>query len=156
MTPYQPDSIVDKIDSGNFYLLNFETENFALTASTDGNSVSMTGFAGLNTQKWEISKVKNFDLTTNSFTNEKYNYFEASPGSNIIDKTFKIVELSTFKALDIRLDENIEGHEISAQYTFNPLSHNEPQIWRLIPNQDGSYSISIITNPKWNAKINRK
>ena len=147
MTPYQPDSIVDKIDSGNFYLLNFETETFALTASTDGNSVSMTGFAGLNTQKWEISKVKNFDLTTNSFTNEKYNYFEASPGSNIIDKTFKIIELSTFKALDIRLDENIEGHEISAQYTFNPLSHNEPQIWRLIPNQDGSYSIKTIVKP---------
>lgn len=144
VTQYQPDSIVDKIDNGNFYLLNYGTENYALTASTDGSSVGMAGMTGLNTQKWEISKVKNFNLTTNSFTNDEYNYFNAPPGGNVIDKAFKIVELSTFKALDIRYDENIDGNEISAQYTYNPLTYNEPQIWRLIPNQDGSYSIKTI------------
>lgn len=144
LTPYQPDSIVDKIDIGNFYLLNYGTENYALTTSTDGSSVGMTGLTGLNTQKWEISKIKNFNLSTNSFTNDEYNYFNVPPGGNVIDKVFKIVELSTFKALDIKYDENIDGNEISAQYTYNPLSFNETQIWRLIPNQDGSYSIKTI------------
>ena len=144
MTQYQPDSIVDKIDNGNFYLLAYNNEKYALTTMPDGSSVSMKGLAGTNTQKWEISKVKNYNVTKNQFTSEEYNYNNHASGTDLIDKTFKIVELSTFKALDIRYDENVACNKISAQYTFNPLSFNEPQIWRLIPNSDGSYSIKTI------------
>ena len=46
-----------------------------------------------------------------------------------------------------KYDENIVCNKISAQYTFNPLSFNEPQAWRLIPNGDGSYSIKTISHP---------
>lgn len=144
VTPYQPDSIVDKIDNGNFYLLAYNNEKYALTAQSDGSSVSMQGLTGKNTQKWEISKIKNFNVTKHQFTQEKYNYFDQTPGTDLIDKAFKIIELSTFKALDIKYDENIVCNKISAQYTFNPLSFNEPQVWRLIPNKDGSYSIKTI------------
>ena len=144
MTPYNPDSIVDKIDNGNYYLLAYGNEKYALTALSDGSSVSMKGLSGTNTQKWEISKIKNYNVTKNQLTSDEYNYFDHEEGTDLIDKAFKIIELSTFKALDIKYDENIVCNKISAQYTFNPLSFNEPQAWRLIPNGDGSYSIKTI------------
>ena len=49
--------------------------------------------------------------------------------------------------MDIELDENIEGNNISAQYNYNSLSINEPQLWRLIPNRDGTYSFKTVVNP---------
>lgn len=98
------------------------TAENGITVEGIGNSnLSLANFEGKNTQKWQISQIQN--------------------------NHYKLVELSTYKALDILEDENRIGSHVSAEHTFNSISNNNPQIWDLKANGDGTFSIDT-TIPK--------
>ena len=49
--------------------------------------------------------------------------------------------------MGISLDENYEYNTISAKETFNSLSRNDPQIWKIEPNGDGTIAIKTVVAP---------
>ena len=140
LSQYQPDSIVDKPDHGNYYIMDANNNKKVLTVKGDGKSVGMELLGTKDTQRWAIDRVCNYNLIEHKCVN-------SNPNGTTIDKVYRIVELTTYNAMDIELDENIEGNNISAQYNYNSLSINEPQLWRLIPNRDGTYSFKTVVNP---------
>lgn len=140
LSQYQPDSIVDKPDHGNYYIMDANNNKKVLTVKGDGKSVGMELLGAKDTQRWAIDRVCNYNLIEHKCVN-------SNPNGTTIDKVYRIVELTTYNAMDIELDENIEGNNISAQYNYNSLSINEPQLWRLIPNRDGTYSFKTVVNP---------
>lgn len=140
LSQYQPDAIVDKPDHGNYYIMEANNNKKVLTVKGDGKSVGMELLGNKDTQRWAIDKVCNYNLVEHKCVN-------SNPNGTTIDKVYRIVELTTYNAMDIELDENIEGNNISAQYNYNSISINEPQLWRLIPNRDGTYSFKTVVDP---------
>lgn len=141
VSEYQLDGYVDKPDHGNFYIMAADNNKYALTVQKDGISVGMDLLGSKDTQRWSIDKVCNYNLLSHECVNDE-------PNGTTIDKVYRIVEQTTYNSLDIKLDENIEGNEITAQYNYNTLSINEPQLWRLIPNKDGTYSFKTVVDPQ--------
>ena len=139
LSPYQPNLMVDKPKSGNFYILTYEGLT-AVTVNPVSNEISLKSLYGLPSQKWHIETIGNYNLNSKEVTNAEYDL------SNSIDRIYKIESLSNFRAVDILEDENKEGNRLSTQYTFNPLSLNSPQAWRMIKNEDGTYSFKTIIN----------
>ena len=57
---------------------------------------------------------------------------------------YKIIELARFKSLSITQDENIVFNTLSAIDKFNDKARNEPQIWKITPVGNGTYTIRTV------------
>ena len=139
LSQYQPNATTDILDHGNYYIFASDNNKYVVTVNGDGKSVGMDLLGAKDTQKWAIDKVCNYDLNEHKCVN-------SNPNGTSIEKVYRIIELTSYNALDIELDENIEGNRITAQYNYNSLSINEPQLWRIKANKDGTYSFKTVVD----------
>lgn len=127
ISAYQFDQTTTLNEAGNYYILPVLSENKVLSAHSteedDVNPIKIENINGYKRQKWSIELIKNPNIST-------------SGGE------YKIVELSRNKALAIYQDENIDKNRITATTPFNNISRNEPQIWRITPVGNGTYTIT--------------
>ena len=132
---YQYDSTQELPLTGNYFLLPVVSETRVLTAvedvENDSNAIEITPINGSQGQKWTVEYIQN--------TNVGNNYDDPA-----LKNEYKIVELKRFKALAIQLDENILKNQISASSPFNNYARNEPQIWKIAPEGNGTYIISTV------------
>ena len=128
---------------GNYYLMPKTAPHRVLAYNNSNQTVVLKHLTGNQNERWSI------DLLNNSNNTYKlYDKIISSSNETIgnYQSEYKITELTTNRALDIKDDENRIGNQISAQATFNSLIKNDPQVWNLIPNDDGTYSIKTIVN----------
>ena len=128
VSAYQFDSSKSVPSKGNYYLIPVLSENMAVTApvsSSDQSDIIVSYLTGLKRQKWSI------ELITNPKVKQK-----------VTTPEYKIVELARFKALDITLGQNAARNALSATESFNELSRNIPQIWKINAVGDGTYTIT--------------
>ena len=141
LSAYQPNSTSDKPKHGTYYIIPLVDKTKAITANktTDAasNALPVTNLDGSNRQRWSI------DLVVDTTTSNRYYLYkkvkERISGQSV--KEFKIVETTANYAMDIKEDDNIIDNSIAAKKPFNTISRNDPQIWSLIPNRDGTYTI---------------
>ena len=135
----QPDAMIDKPKHGKYYIIPAYNPSYALTAPANDmesfGPVVLAPITGENRQKWIIDMIASGD--------NSYKLYQKIYSTTGVDE-YRIVESARYKALDIKKDENIFGNIVSAQYQFNTLSKSDPQVWKLIPNKDGTYSIETI------------
>ena len=129
VSAYQIDSLANIPNKGNYYLLPVLSENMVVSAKESSNEtagpIGIDYIQGLERQKWSIELITDSKIKNVGSGNE-----------------YKIVELLHNKALSIYEDENIPRNSISANRTFNNASRNEPQIWKINPVGNGTYTIS--------------
>ena len=127
VSAYQYDS-TEALPNGNYIIQPVLSENKVLsaapTAETETNPISIELYNGDQRQKWKIERIND---------SAPYEY--------------KIVELSRLKALSITQDENILFNTVSAVDKFNEKARNEPQIWRINPVGNGTYTIETVVSP---------
>ena len=112
---------------GNYYIIPLKQYNKVITATSPDlnfSPIEIRELDGSNSQRWSIEESK--------YTTGQY----------------KIVETSTFRALDIQDDENYLNEKITAKKTFNAISKVDSQHWIILPNNDGTYSIKTILPKK--------
>ena len=130
ISAYQIDSIMELPEAGNYYIVPVLAENKVLTApakATDSkNSIVLDRINGQKRQIWSIEKITNPNINPTN------------------GPEYKIVELSRYKALAITHDENMMENTVSAQEKFNNNARNEPQIWKIRPMGNGTYTISTV------------
>lgn len=135
ISAYQPDMTEKIPDTGNYYIFSVLSENTVLSAFKDAlddsNPLYFELLQGENRQKWSIELI-----------NKKLRQY--NPTTHALIPEYKIVELTRYKALEIYLDENREKNKIAATENFNVYQRNDPQIWTLQANKDGTYSITTI------------
>ena len=136
ISAYQYDTTGIIPPRGNYIIMPVLSENKVLTASEtleeNANPITIDYYKGENRQIWSI------ELITDTKINKNYN--ENDPSTY----EYKITELARFKALSITQDENIAGNTLSAIDKFNEKSRNEPQIWKITPVTNGTYTISTV------------
>ncbi len=124
---YQFDSTTALPNHGNYIIQPVLYENRVLTAATsaddDNESIKLDYMGGYKNQQWSIEKVEN-----------------SGYGNNV----YKIVELSRFKALSVKNDENKLGNTLIANRTYNSNAIDETQLWRITPMGDGTYTIETV------------
>lgn len=139
LSAFQPDAVSNKPKHGKYYIIPASKPTHAITAPANDEKsfdpVTLYPISGENRQKWIIDMVVS--------RNGSYQLYDKIPNTTGEDE-FRIVESARYRALDIKKDENIFGNLISAQYQFNTLSKSDPQLWKLVPNKDGTYSIETI------------
>ncbi len=135
ISAYQFDTI-DYLKSGNYIIKPVLSENkvvtAAATADTNVNPITIEPYNGEKRQKWLIELI----------TDKKI-----SPGYNPEDPTtyeYKIIELARYKSLAISADENLLFNTVSALKNFNTKARNDPQIWKIVPVGDGTYTIETV------------
>jgi hypothetical protein len=136
VSAYQYDSTTALPSKGNYIIQPVLSENKVLTAAptaeTNANPITIEPYNGEKRQKWSI------ELITDTRINPSYD------PNNIETYEYKIVELARFKALSITQDENLEFNTLSAIDKFNEYARNEPQIWKIKPVGNGTYTISTV------------
>lgn len=139
LSAYQQDTMQQPPSHGNYYIIPYSNQATAITANdanNTGTAISNNFINGSARQKWAIDLI-------NTPTDTTYPNITNSSGKN----EYRIVELNSYRALDILHDENRNGNEISAKSAFNTYAKNTPQIWNIIPNGDGTYKIVAIGTP---------
>lgn len=139
VSAYQYDSTGSLPSKGNYIIQPVLSENKVLTASetaeTNANPITIDYYNGEKRQKWSIELITDTSI---------------SPGYNPNDPStyeYKIVELARFKALSITQDENLMFNTLSAIDKFNEHARNEPQIWKIKPVGNGTYTIETVVDP---------
>lgn len=136
LSAYQPNATSDIPKHGSYYIIPVANRTKVVTANEVGQAATkpliLSSIEGLNKQKWAIDKIID--------TSENFYLYKNITTPKAI-REFKIVEMSSNNAMDILYDDNTSGNLISAKKPFNTISRNDPQIWSLIPNEDGTYSI---------------
>ena len=102
------------------------------SSETDANSITIEPYMGEKRQIWVIELIKNTKLSPGYVANNPSTY------------EYKISELARYKTLSITQDENIAFNTVSAIDKFNEKARNEPQIWKITPVQNGTYTISTV------------
>lgn len=124
---YQFDSTSVLPDHGNYIIQPILYENRVLTApvsaDNDNDAITLDYMGGYKNQQWSVEKVDN-----------------SGYGNNV----YKIVELSRFKSLSIKNDENKLGNTLIANRIYNSTSIDETQLWRITPMGDGTYTIEPV------------
>ena len=133
VSAYQYDATSTLPSKGNYIILPVLSENKVLSAAptveTNANPIDIEPYNGDKRQKWSI------ELITDTKISPGYN------PSNPDTYEYKIVELVRYKALAINQDENIIFNTLSAIDRFNERARNDPQIWKIKPVGDGTYTI---------------
>ena len=131
-TAYQYDYEDQLPPKGNYYILPVLSENKVITAAEtaeeDVNKIGIDYLKGSSNQKWSIERITNTKLSPGYISNNANTY------------EYKITELSRYKSLEIYEDENKLGNSITTA-KFNSYARNEPQIWKIIPDRNGTYKI---------------
>ena len=137
ISAYQFDSSEKIPDSGNYYLLPVLSENKVVTAHEDPkqspNPIVIDYLKSKKVQKWSIEKI---DKSNRNFWSTE----EKNQGTIKYDE-YKIVELSSYKALKVYADENKVKNQISANMAFNKYTRNDPQMWKITAVGNGTYII---------------
>lgn len=127
VSAYQYDA-TSLLPNGNYIIQPVLSENKVLTAAesaeTNANPITIEPYVGEERQKWMIERVS-----------------ESNPYE------YKIIELARYKALAITQDENIVFNTVSAIDKFNEKARNEPQIWKITPVGNGTYTIETVMSP---------
>ncbi len=138
LSAYQYDTIKPLPEKGNYIIQPVLSENKVLTAAktaeANADPITIDYYNGEKRQLWSI------ELITDT---------KISPGYNPNDPStyeYKIVELARFKALSITQDENIMFNTLSAIDKFNEHARNEPQIWKITPVDNGTYTIETVVD----------
>ncbi len=132
LSAYQPNYYTGQLldpEGGNYYIFSVLSENKVVSAQqsndSDFNPVKLDGLVGESRQKWSITAIPD-KLKENPSVNNEYS----------------IVELTRYGALKIELDENMAKNKVVASDKFNNLARNAPQIWKIIPNGNGTFRIN--------------
>ena len=139
VSAYQYDATGPLPAKGNYIIQPVLSENKVITASetaeTNANPITIDYYNGEKRQKWSIELITDTTI---------------SPGYNPNDPStyeYKIVELARYKALSITQDENLMFNTLSAIDKFNEHARNEPQIWKIKPVGNGTYTIETVVDP---------
>lgn len=145
ISAYQPDATTYIPDSGNYYIMPVLSENKVVTAQADSdkghNPVQLENINGYKRQVWSIKLITDKKVSTTYIEGNKATY------------EYSITELARHRALNILSDENKERNEIGASTALNSMRRNDPQIWKLNPMGNGTYTISTVV-PKFTSSIN--
>ena len=121
---------------GNYIIQPVLSENKVLTAApsaeTNANPITIEYYKGEKRQLWTIELITDKKISPG--------YVEGNPSTY----EYKIIELARYKALSITQDENIVYNTVSAIDKFNDKARNEPQIWKVIPVGNGTYTIRTV------------
>ncbi len=136
ISAYQYDVTGILPNTGNYIIQPVLSENKVLTAAesleTNANPITIEPYNGELRQKWSIELITDTKISPGYRENDPSTY------------EYKIVELARYKALSITQDENIVFNTLSAIDKFNEKSRNEPQIWKVTPVGNGTYTISTV------------
>ena len=131
LSAYQLDYLQSPPSYGNYYLIPVTVPNKVVsakrTSESEDNPIDIDYLAGAPRQKWSISKITSINVLDNPNDIEYY-----------------ISEQSRYKAIAIYHDDNVAKNRIFASMTFNTLSRNPPQIWKIYPQGDGTYAIKTV------------
>lgn len=127
LSAFQPDSTDNETifpDHGNYYILPVNSENRVVNGpdSDSSDSVNYSYLTGSNNQKWNIDKI-----------DKDRSYF-------------KIINLGTYRALNVRYMEKILGHELTTDSPYNMLNPRDDQQWVIRGNRDNTFYLRTITN----------
>lgn len=136
VSAYQYDATAPLPIKGNYIIQPVLSENKVLSAATtteaNANPITIESYKGEKRQKWSI------ELITDKKINPEY--IPEDPSTY----EYKIIELARFKSLSITQDENIVFNTLSAIDKFNDKARNEPQIWKITPVGNGTYTIRTV------------
>ena len=139
VSAYQNDSLNSLPARGNYIIQPVLSENKVLTAAptaeTNANPITIDYYRGEKRQIWEIELITNKKISPG--------YVEGNPTTY----EYKITELARYKALAITQDENIVYNSLSAIDKFNEKARNDPQIWKIEPVGNGTYTITTVMPP---------
>lgn len=134
VSAYQYDATTTFPTKGNYYLMPVLSENKVvsapISAKTSSSPVTMDYLKGDKIQKWSIELITNTKVSTGYKANDPKTY------------EYKIVDLARFYALEIISDENMERNKLAAATAFNSKRRNDPQIWKITPIKNGTYTIT--------------
>ena len=135
---YQNDQTTYLPLSGTYIIMPVLSENKVLTASENSENsadpITLDYYKGEKRQKWAVEVIRDKKINSN---------YDATNGATY---EYKIVELARYKALAISQDENLVHNTVSAMDKFNDKRRNEPQIWKITPVGDGTYTISTVVS----------
>lgn len=127
------------LPNGNYIIQSVLSENKVMTAAESNEKISdeitFEPYVGEKRQKWNI------ELITDKKINP--NYIEDDPSTY----EYKVIELARNKALTIKRDENVLFNTLIAMEKFNEKARNEPQIWKIHPVGNGTYTIETVMPP---------
>ena len=136
VSAYQNDLTAPLPQKGNYIIQPVLSENKVLSAAvsseTNANPITLEYYKGEKRQKWTIELI----------TDKKINpdYIAEDPSTY----EYKITELARFKALEITEGENLVFNTLSAIDNFNEKARNEPQMWKITPAGNGTYTIKTV------------
>ena len=136
LSAYQPDSAGIPPQYGNYYLIPVNNISKVVSArknaESEENPIGIEYLQGAARQKWSITRV-----TSRNVLND------------MSDIEYYISEQSRYKAMAIYQDQNTARGRILASMTFNNLSRNPPQIWKIHGIGDGTFYIKTVV-PSYN------
>ena len=139
LSAYQLDYSKEPPKYGNYYLIPVLTSNKVVSArknsESEDNPILFEYIQGTPRQKWAITRVTSRNVLNNPDDVEYY-----------------ISEESRYKSMAIYHDENIAKNRVVASMTFNNLSRNPPQVWKIYSQYDGTYAIKTVV-PSYNQYI---
>lgn len=154
---YQPDWTTGNItgctnnfpDHGTYYLLPVNSKNMAISGYSNPEyslkSLKLEYLNGEESQKWTIDVINIPDNCPDAKGTSVYPNISSSG----LRKEYRIVNTASYNALQIYQDENYpENYTISSQ-SFNTMSRNEPQIWYVMPLNDGTFAIKTSVPSAW-------
>ena len=152
------DNLTDKItkcvnkfpDHGTYYLLPVNSKNMAISGYSNPeyslNSLKLEYLNGEESQKWTIDVINIPNYCPDAKGTSVYPNVSSS---GLTFKEYRIVNTASYNALQIYQDENYpENYTISSQ-SFNTMSRNEPQIWHIMPLNDGTFAIKTSVPSAW-------
>lgn len=144
LSAYQPDSVKDSLPKhGSYYMIPVVSESKVVSArkdsETDSNPIGIEYINGDARQKWEVEEIT-------------YKNVIRKDAAGHVMKEYYFTESSRYKSIAIYRDENIARNRTTASMTFNSLSRNPPQIWKITPLGDGTYSIKTVVSSYLSSK----
>ena len=137
VSAYQYDVTETLPAKGNYIIQPVLSENKVLSAAatseTNANPITIEPYKGEKRQKWTIELITDKKINPDYVPNNPATY------------EYKITELARFKTLSITQDENIVFNTLSAIDKFNDKARNEPQIWKITPVGNGTYTIKTVS-----------
>ena len=130
---YQYDATTTLPSRGNYIIQPVLSENkvvsAASSAETNSDPISIDYYKGEKRQIWSIELITDKKISPG--------YIEGNPTTY----EYKIIESARYKALAITQDENLIYNRLSAMEKFNDKARNVPQIWKITPVGNGTYTI---------------
>ncbi len=133
ISAYQPD-YTTSILPGTYYIFPVTSNTNVLSTYKNqeekDSQVSSSELNGEKNEKWTIKKI---DCKL---------YSSGSCPTEIENLEYRIENAANYNALSINGDENKPRNKIKANSPFNDISRNSPQIWKISPTNDSSFTIT--------------